>query len=52
MTISRTLFYKWLVSYGIYVTGVTPLEGRDANGRWIKFITKDGDTHVNEEFKF
>jgi hypothetical protein len=52
MTISRTLFYKWLVSYGIYVTGVTPLEGRDANGRWIKFITKDGDTHNTEEFKF
>lgn len=52
MTISRTSFYKWLVSYGIYVTGVTPLEGRDGNGRWIKFITKEGDTHENVEFKF
>lgn len=52
MTISRTLFYKWLVSYGLYVTGVTPLEGRDANGRWIKFITKEGDTHTEQEFKF
>jgi len=52
MTISRTLFYKWLIAYGVYVTGVTPLEGRDGNGRWIKFITKEGDTHNNEEFKF
>jgi len=52
MTISRTEFYKWLTAYGIYETGLTPIEGRDGNGRWIKFITKDGDTHVNEEFKF
>jgi hypothetical protein len=52
MTISRTEFYKWLTTYGIYETGLTPIEGRDGNGRWIKFITKDGDTHVNEEFKF
>jgi hypothetical protein len=52
MTISRTLFYKWLIAYGVYVTGITPLEGRDGNGRWIKFITKEGDTHTNEEFKF
>ena len=52
MTISRTLFYKWLVSYGVYVTGVSPIEGRDTNGRWIKFITKEGETHVSQEFKF
>ena len=52
MTISRTLFYKWLASYGLYVTGVTPLEGRDTNGRWIKFITKEGETHAEQEFKF
>jgi hypothetical protein len=35
MTISRTKFYKWLVSYAIYKEGVTPEEGRDLNGRWI-----------------
>lgn len=52
MTISRTLFYKWLVSYGVYVTGVAPLEGRDSNGRWIKFVAKEGETHANPEFKF
>jgi hypothetical protein len=52
MTISRTLFYKWLVSYGVYVTGVAPLEGRDSNGRWIKFVAKEGETHTNPEFKF
>ena len=52
MTISRTLFYKWLVAYGLYVTGVTPIEGRDANGRWIRFVTKEGETHTEQEFKF
>ena len=52
MTISRTLFYKWLVSYGVYVTGVAPLEGRDSNGRWIKFVVKEGETHTSPEFKF
>jgi hypothetical protein len=52
MTISRTLFYKWLIAYGVYVTGITPLEGRDGNGRWIKFITKEGETQDNMEFKF
>jgi hypothetical protein len=35
MTISRTRFYKWLVSYSIYKEGVMPEEGRDHMGRWI-----------------
>ena len=35
MTISRTKFYKWLVSYAMFKEGVQPEEGRDMNGRWI-----------------
>ncbi len=35
MTISRTRFYKWLVSYGLFKEGIIPEEGRDLNGRWI-----------------
>lgn len=35
LTISRTRFYKWLISYGIYISGVQPEEGRDQQGRWI-----------------
>jgi hypothetical protein len=35
MTISRTKFYKWLVSYGLFKEGIIPEEGRDLNGRWI-----------------
>jgi hypothetical protein len=35
MTISRTKFYKWLVSYAIFKEGIPPEEGRDMNGRWI-----------------
>mgnify|MGYP003636206648 FL=1 len=34
MTISRTRFYKWLVSYALYTTGQKE-EGRDPSGRWI-----------------
>jgi hypothetical protein len=35
LTISRTRFYKWLVSYALFKEGVQPQEGRDSNGRWI-----------------
>jgi hypothetical protein len=37
MTISRTTFYKWLISYGLYMYNVQPIEGRDRIGRWIRF---------------
>ena len=35
MSISRTRFYKWLVSYALFKEGVQPEEGRDHLGRWI-----------------
>jgi hypothetical protein len=35
MSISRTRFYKWLVSYALFKEGVQPEEGRDHMGRWI-----------------
>jgi hypothetical protein len=37
MTISRTTFYKWLISYSLYMYNVQPIEGRDRLGRWIRF---------------
>jgi hypothetical protein len=37
MTISRTTFYKWLISYGLYMYNMQPIEGRDRIGRWIRF---------------
>ena len=40
MTISRTRFYKWLVSYAIYKEGVPPEEGRDNHGRWMRIRKK------------
>ena len=40
-TISRTEFYNWLISYGIFVSGVKPIEGRSSTGMWIKFVGKD-----------
>ena len=39
MTISRNVFYKWLVSYGNFISDIPPVEGRDSNGRWINFVT-------------
>jgi len=39
MTISRTKFYKWLIAFGLYSTGVQPEEGRNHIGRWIRFRT-------------
>lgn len=40
LTISRTKFYKWLVSYCMFKEGVMPEEGRDHLGRWIIIKTK------------
>ena len=36
MSISRTRFYKWLVSYCLHKHGVPPEEGRDSTGRWMR----------------
>lgn len=48
-TISRTEFYKWLISYGVFMTGNVPADGRSSSGLWIKFIgTKDDE----EQFTF
>mgnify|MGYP003644237990 CR=1 FL=1 len=40
MTISRTRFYKWLISYAQYKEGVSPEEGRDMKGKWIRIRRK------------
>jgi hypothetical protein len=54
MTISRTIFYKWLTSYGLFVTGVLPSEGRNNIGRWIKFKDASGkdEEETNDELRF
>jgi hypothetical protein len=46
MTISRTRFYKWLISYGLFKEGTIPEEGRDLTGRWI-IIHKKKDEQVD-----
>ena len=40
LTISKIGFYKWLKAYATFVTGMTPEEGRDPNGRWLRIRTK------------
>ena len=40
MTVSRTKFYKWLISFSIYKVGVMPQEDRDQQGRWIIIKSK------------
>lgn len=49
MTISRNVFYKWLVSYGSFISDIPPIEGRDSNGRWIKFVTEKQKNEVQEQ---
>ena len=49
LTISRTRFYKWLISYGVFKEGLIPEEGRDMTGRWIIFKKKknpNNQTHL------
>jgi len=41
MSITRNRFYKWLVSYSNYKFGCSPEEGRDRDGRWIRFRGKE-----------
>lgn len=43
MTISRTRFYKWLISYALFTEGVQPEEGRDMDGRWIIIKSKPNE---------
>jgi hypothetical protein len=46
LTISRTRFYKWLISYGLFRGGAMPEEGRDQQGRWI--VIKNKNANDNE----
>jgi hypothetical protein len=48
MTISRTLFYKWLIAFATFMDGVQAVEGRDKLGRWIIFKTKEDAVHEGE----
>ena len=48
MTISRTTFYKWLISYGIYMYNVQPIEGRDRLGRWIRFTDNKSEKQTQD----
>ena len=52
MTISRTKFYRWLVSYAMFKEGTIPEEGRDMSGRWIIIKKKpetDTQTKITHE---
>ena len=47
MTISRTKFYKWLVSYSMFKEGTIPEEGRDQAGRWMIIKKKQESENEN-----
>ena len=40
MTVSRTKFYQWLNSYAVFKTGISPDEGKDRSGKWIRIRSK------------
>jgi len=41
MTISRTKFNKWVLSYGKFISGKNITEGRDAQGKWMTIVQYD-----------
>ena len=51
MTISRTRFYKWLISYSMFKEGIPPEEGRDMDGRWI-IIRKRQESDNQTELEY
>ena len=51
MSISRTKFYKWLVSYAIFKENTLPEEGRDHLGRWI-IIKKKQDSELQTQLNY
>jgi hypothetical protein len=50
-SISRMKFYKWLVSYAVYKTGVPPEDGRDSHGKWLRLRHKH-ELEANTKFEF
>ena len=40
LSISRTCFYRWLMAYGVFLTGVNPSKGKDKFGQWITINSK------------
>lgn len=48
MSISRTKFYKWLISYAIFKENTMPEEGRDQMGRWMIIKKKQDSEHQNQ----
>ncbi|QDP61928.1 MAG: putative virulence protein [Prokaryotic dsDNA virus sp.] len=52
MSISMNKFYKWLNSYGQFMTGLAPIEGRSSEGRWIKFIDEKEKEKNNQTDAF
>ena len=44
--VSKTKFYKWLVSYCLFKEGIAPEEGRDSVGRWIRIIKLEKQQHI------
>ena len=40
LSMSRTTFYRWLMAYGTFLTGINPTKGKDQFGQWIIINTK------------
>lgn len=44
LTISRIRFNKWMSAYAVFLSGVSPQEGRDMSGRWMRIKRQDETT--------
>ena len=38
MSISKTKFYRWLIAYGLFLTGRNPEQSKSSQGKTIMFI--------------
>jgi hypothetical protein len=41
LTISRIRFNKWMVAFAIFKTGVSPEQGRESAGKWMRMLRND-----------
>lgn len=40
MSISKTKFYRWLIAYGVFLTGRSPEQSKSSQGKTIMFINE------------
>jgi len=48
MSISKTKFYRWLIAYGLFLTGRNPEQSKSSQGKTIMFIDETKEENQKE----